>query len=177
MDAVARHVDKLKSRLYLLVVASLFIAYVLGVVIKPSASYANTIQQEFNETETTAKELAEASWLAGFSYAWRNTVLPLLPSLVPVYGLLHNAMQWVYLGIATKAVPSQAGVILEDVVVLTPVLSIPQTDGLLLILLLIDYARLRNQALQSLIRRVATSYITWFSIVIVVLTIIVAMAY
>ena len=177
LDAVVRYVDRLKPRLYLLVVVSLFVAYMLGVVIKPSESYAITVQQEFNETETTAKELAEANWLVGFSYAWLNTVLPLLPSLVPVYGLLHNAMQWVYLGIATRAVPSQAGLILEDVVLFTMLLSIPETDGLLLALLLIDYARLRNQALLGALRRVAISYITWSMVVIAVLTLIVAMAY
>jgi len=177
LDAVVRYVDRLQPRLYLLVVVSLFVAYMLGVVIKPTASYAITIQQEFNETEATAKGLAEANWLAGFSYAWLNTVFPLLPSLVPVYGLLHNAMQWVYLGIATRAVPSQAGVILEDVVMFTPLLSIPETDGLLLALLLMDYARLRNQVLRSIIRRVVVSYITWLLIVIAVLSIIVAMAY
>ena len=177
MDAVVRYVDGLKPRLYLLVLVSLFVAYILGVVIKPSASYAITIQQEFNETEATAKELTEANWLAGFSYAWLNTVFPLLPSLVPVYGLLHNAMQWVYLGIATRAAPSQASVILEDVVMFTPLLSIPETDGLLLALLLMDYARLRNQVLRSIIRRVVVSYITWSMVVIVVLTLIIAMAY
>jgi len=121
--------------------------------------------------------LAKTSWLAGFSYAWFNTVVPMLPSLVPVYGLLHNAMQWVYLGTATRSAPSQAGLILEDVALFTILLSIPETDGLLLTLLLIDYVRIRNQALQDALRRITISYITWSMVVIVVLTLIVAMAY
>jgi hypothetical protein len=176
-DVVTRHVGKLRSRLYLLVVASLVVAYLLGVMLKPSATYASNVQHAFNKTSSTAERLARASWLAGFSYGWFNTVIPMLPSLVPVYGLLHNAMQWVYLGTATRSVPSQAGLILEDVALFTIILSIPETDGLLLILLLIDYARLRNQALQDVLRRVTISYITWSMVVIVVLTLIVAMAY
>jgi len=177
LDVVLRHVSKLRFRIYLLVVVSLFIAYLLGVMLKPSESYASAVQQAFNETSTTAERLSSKSWLAGFSYAWLNTVLPMLPSLIPVYGLLHNAMQWVYLGIATRAVTSQANIILEDVVLFTLVLSIPETDGLLLTLLLIDYARLRNHALLNVIKKVVASYITWLLIVTVVLTIIVAMAY
>jgi len=177
LDVVTRHVSRLRSRVYLLVVASLLVAYLLGVMLKPSTTYAIAVQHAFNKTSNTAEKLAKTSWLAGFSYAWFNTVAPMLPSLVPAYGLLHNAMQWVYLGIATKAVPSQASLILEDVALFTILLSIPETDGLLLTLLLIDYARLRNQVLRSIIRRVVVSYITWLLIVIVVLSIIVAMAY
>ena len=177
LDAVTRHVSRLRSRVYLLVVASLVVAYLLGVMLKPSTTYASVVQHAFNKTSNTVEKLARTSWFAGFSYAWLNTVVPMLPSLVPVYGLLHNAMQWVYLGTATRAVPSQAGLILEDVALFTILLSIPETDGLLLALLLIDYVRLRNQALQDALRRVAISYITWSMVVIVVLALIVAMAY
>jgi hypothetical protein len=176
-DVVTRHVGKLRSRLYLLVVASLVVAYLLGVMLKPSATYASNVQHAFNETSNTAEKLARTSWLAGFSYAWFNIVLPMLPSLVPAYGLLHNAMQWVYLGTATRSAPSQAGFILEDVALFTMLLSIPETDGLLIALLLIDYVRLRNQALQDALRRVTISYITWSLVIVVVLTLIVAMAY
>ena len=177
LDVVTRYVSRLRSRVYLLVVASLVVAYLLGVMLKPSTTYAIAVQHAFNKTSNTAEKLAKTSWLAGFSYAWFNTVVPMLPSLVPVYGLLHNAMQWVYLGTATRSAPSQAGLILEDVALFTILLSIPETDGLLLTLLLIDYARLRNQALQDALRRVAISYITWSMVVIVVLALIVAMAY
>ena len=176
-DVITRHVGKLRSRVYLLVVVSLLVAYLLGVMLKPSATYASNVQHIFNKTSSTAEKLAKTSWLAGFSYAWFNTVLPMLPSLVPAYGLLHNAMQWVYLGTATRSDPPQAGLILEDVALFTILLSIPETDGLLLTLLLIDYVRLRNQALQDALRRVTISYITWSLVVIVVLTLIVAMAY
>ena len=82
-----------------------------------------------------------------------------------------------YLGTVTRSVPSQAGFILEDVALFTLLLSMPETDGLLIVLLLIDYARLRNQALRDALRRVTISYVTWSLVVIVVLTIIVAMAY
>ena len=177
LDAVLKYVARLRFRVYLLVVISLFVAYLLGVMLKPSASYASAVQQAFNETSTTVERLSNESWFAGFSYAWLNTVLPMLPSLVPGYGLLHNAMQWVYLGIATRAVPSQANIILEDVILFTLALSIPETDGLLLALLLLDYLRLRDHVLLNVIKRVATSYVTWLLIVTVVLSIIVAMAY
>jgi hypothetical protein len=177
LDVVTRHVGRLRSRVYLLVIASLLVAYLLGVALKPSASYASTVQHAFNKASSTVEKLAKTSWLAGFSYAWLNTVLPMLPSLVPAYGLLHNAMQWVYLGTATRSVPSQAGFILEDVALFTLLLSMPETDGLLIVLLLMDYARLRNQALRDALRRVTISYVTWSLVVIVVLTIIVAMAY
>ena len=93
LDAVTRHVGRLRSRVYLLVVVSLLVAYLLGVTIKPSASYASNVQHAFNKTSSTVEKLAKTSWLAGFIYAWLNTVPPMLPSLVPAYGLLHNAMQ------------------------------------------------------------------------------------
>ncbi len=53
LDAVTRHVSRLRSRVYLLVVASLVVAYLLGVMLKPSTTYASAVQHAFNKTGTS----------------------------------------------------------------------------------------------------------------------------
>ncbi len=58
----------MRSRVYLLVLASLIVAYLLGVMLKPSTTYARAVQHAFNRTSHTAERLAKISWFAGFWY-------------------------------------------------------------------------------------------------------------
>lgn len=90
-------------------------------------------------------KLSSVSQIAAFSYKLTNLMMSLGPSLIPLFGIWNTAEQWVYAGIATNAVSSNIAVsIMAETILLSLIIAIPSTDGLLLTLLLINYGRDRN---------------------------------
>ncbi|ADN51221.1 hypothetical protein [Vulcanisaeta distributa] len=136
-----------RFRIYLFLVLLLLYlaAYFLGYAVKPGQQFASQVNQEINQEESMINKLSSVSQVAAFSYKLTNLMMSLGPSLIPLFGIWNTAEQWVYAGIATNAVSSSTAVsIMAETILLSIIIAIPSTDGLLLTLLLINYGRNRE---------------------------------
>ncbi len=136
-----------RFRIYLFLVLLLLYlaAYFLGYAVKPGQQFASQVNQEINQEESMINKLSSVSQVAAFSYKLTSLMMSLGPSLIPLFGIWNTAEQWVYAGIATNAVSSSTAVsIMAETILLSVIIAIPSTDGLLLALLLINYGRNRE---------------------------------
>ncbi|WP_054853982.1 hypothetical protein [Vulcanisaeta distributa] len=89
------------------------------------------------------------------------------PSLIPLYGIWNTAAQWVANGIATNAVSGNTAIsIMAETIMLSLIMAIPSADGLLFILLLINYGKdreFRDLVLLSLRWYIMSVILAWYS--------------
>ncbi|WP_054842319.1 hypothetical protein [Vulcanisaeta distributa] len=143
--SVIGRIGRFRIYLYLILLLLFLAAYFLGYAVKPSQEFAAQVNQEVNQEESMINKLSSVSQIAAFSYKLTNLMMSLGPSLIPLFGIWNTAEQWVYAGIATNAVSSNIAVsIMAETILLSLIIAIPSTDGLLLTLLLINYGRDRN---------------------------------
>ncbi len=166
-----------RFRIYLfLVLLLLFLAaYFLGYAVKPSQKFATEINQVINQEQAERNDLASISQIAVFSYELTGFMTSLGPSLIPLYGIWNTATQWALYGIATNAVPNtEATSIMAETIILSIIIAIPSTDGLLFVLLLINYAR--NRLFKGLVILSLRWYITSIILSIVFLILLAAIS-
>ncbi|WP_243681049.1 hypothetical protein [Vulcanisaeta souniana] len=150
-------------------------AYFLGYAVKPSQQFATAVNQDINQEQTERNDLASISQIAVFSYELTGFMTSLGPSLIPLYGIWNTATQWALYGIATNAVPNtEATSIMAETIILSLIIAIPSTDGLLFILLLINYAR--NRLFKDLVILSLRWYITSLILSIVFLILLAAIS-
>ncbi len=138
-------VGRLRIYLYLILLLLYLAAYFLGYAVKPGQQFAAQVNQAINQEESMIHELESISQVSAFSYKLTNLMVALGPSLIPLFGIWNTAYQWVSEGIATNAVPSNIAIsIMANTILLSVIMAIPSTDGLLLTLLLINYGRDRK---------------------------------
>ncbi|GAB6944701.1 hypothetical protein [Vulcanisaeta sp. JCM 14467] len=138
-------VGRLRVYLFLVILLLYLAAYFLGYAVKPSQQFATRVNQIIKHERSLIHELSSTSQLAAFSYELTNLMVYLGPSLIPLFGIWNTAYQWAYAGIATNAVSSNDAIsIMAETILLSVILAIPSTDGLLLSLSLINYGRNRN---------------------------------
>jgi hypothetical protein len=165
---------RLRIYLYLVLLLLYLAAYFLGYAVKPSPQFAAQVNKQLNQFTEEVNKLSLVSQIAAFSYKLTNLMVSLGPSLIPVFGIWNTATQWVYSGIATNAVASNEAVaITAQTILLSIILAIPSTDGLLTVLLLINSAR--DESFKELTILSARSYIMWVIITIILLIIFMAM--
>ncbi|WP_069807165.1 hypothetical protein [Vulcanisaeta thermophila] len=146
-----------RLRIFLfLIIALLFIAaYFLGYAIKPSPGFAAQVNAELNNFTNQLSKLAPTAQAA---YKITSFLASLGPSFIPIYGIWNTAFQWVITGIATNAVNSEVGMsLMAQTIILSIILSIPSTDGLIFTLMLINYAR--NREFRNLVVMAFRQYI------------------
>ena len=138
-------IGRFRIYLYLIILLLYLAAYFLGYAVKPSQQFAAQVNQEINREISMNNKLSSISQIAAFSYRLTNLMVSLGPSLIPLFGIWNTAEQWVYAGIATNAVSSSTAMsIMAETILLSLIIAIPSTDGLLLSLSLINYGRNRN---------------------------------
>ena len=138
-------IGRLRIYLFLVLLLLYLAAYFLGYAVKPSQQFAAQVNQEISQEESMINKLSSISQIAAFSYKLTNLMISLGPSLIPLFGIWNTAEQWVYAGIATNAVSSNDAMsIMAETILLSLIIAIPSTDGLLLSLSLINYGRNRN---------------------------------
>ncbi|WP_054857553.1 hypothetical protein [Vulcanisaeta sp. JCM 16159] len=131
--------------LYLILLLLFLAAYFFGYAIKPSQQFAAAVNQEINQMQSEKNNLTSISPIAVFSYELTNYMINLGPSLIPLYGIWNTAAQWVTNGIATNAVSGDAAIsLMAGTIILSLIMAIPSADGLLFILLLINYGKDRE---------------------------------
>ncbi|MGC8606118.1 MAG: hypothetical protein ACP5GZ_00785 [Vulcanisaeta sp.] len=155
--SIIGRLGRFRIYLYLILLLLYLAAYFLGYAVKPSQQFAAQVNQEINQEQSEMEKLSSVSQVAVFSYKLTGIMVSLGPSLIPLFGIWNTAEQWVYTGIATNAVSSNVAMsIMAETILLSLIIAIPSTDGLLLTLLLINYGRNRE------FRELAVLSLRWY---------------
>ena len=172
--SVIGKLGRLRIYLYLVLLLLYLAAYFLGYAVKPSPQFASQVNQQINQFIENVNRLSSISQFAAFTYKLTTFIFTIGPSLIPIFGIWYTATQWVYLGIATNAVTGNtASSLMAQTILLSMILAIPSTDGLLTVLLLMN--SIRHRAFREFTVLALRSYIMWVIITLILLVIFMAL--